>query len=157
MNMPTITPKATALLNAIALGLASREAIASHLGVTIPVVNGSLTSLKRNGLVEINEEDGSIALTADATPYITVKAGKQATPRAPRTGTKMEEARKVFNALFNQGRQAVLAAFQTQVGLTKDGAVTYFQTLRGQAGLVNGVAFSKKTPKVKKAPTVKAK
>ena len=146
MNSPTITEKATAVLNAVAAGHHTREAIAAAMNVTIPVVNGSLTSLKRNGLVEIDEEDGAVALTADAKPFITAKKGKAAKPSV-REGTKMEAARQLFNSLFKKGRQAVLEAFREQVGLTKAGAVTYYQTLRGQAGMTQGVAFSKKTPK----------
>ena len=147
MNSPSITEKATAVLNAIAAGHHSREAIAAAMDVTIPVVNGSLTSLRRNGLVEIDEEDGDVALTADAKAYVTVKTRAARTPSGPREGTKMEAARQLFNSLFKKGRQSVLAAFQEQVGLTKAGAVTYYQTLRGQAGMTQGVAFSKKTPK----------
>ena len=149
MNSPTITEKATAVLNAVAAGHHTREAIAAAMNVTIPVVNGSLTSLKRNGLVEIDEEDGAVALTADAKPFITAKKGKAAAAAKPsvREGTKMEAARQLFNSLFKKGRQAVLEAFREQVGLTKAGAVTYYQTLRGQAGMTQGVAFSKKTPK----------
>lgn len=140
MTKIAITAKSQAVLDAIAAGNDTREAIAESLNVSLPTVNGSLTALKRNGLAEV-EDDGTITLTEDASEYIT--EGGVATVRGHRPGTKMAEAAKLFNDKFDQGRQAVLAAFQSRIGLTKAGAATYYQMLRTQAGMAHGVAFQR--------------
>jgi hypothetical protein len=49
--------------------------------------------------------------------------------------TKMDKARKVFQALTEEGkaRKEIIAALIKDVGLTKSGASTYFQTLKKAA------------------------
>lgn len=150
MTKIAITAKSQAVLDAIAAGNTTREDIAESLNVSLPTVNGSLTALKRNGLAEV-DDDGTITLTEDASEYIT--GGGVATVRGHRPGTKMAEAAKLFNDKFGQGRQAVLAAFQSRIGLTKAGAATYYQMLRTQAGMSHGVAFQrgKKKPAATKS------
>lgn len=127
----SITAKAQSVLMAIAGGAASREEIATKLGVSVPVVNGSITSLKRNKLVEISDKTGLLAVTAEAKPFTTGEAAKAA-PAADeaKTATKMDQARKLFAQYSKQGRQVVLAHFQEQIGLTPKGASTYYQILR---------------------------
>lgn len=46
--------------------------------------------------------------------------------------TKMDQAREVFDALTNDGkaRKEIIAALIKDVGLTKAGASTYYQTLK---------------------------
>lgn len=144
----SITDKAKTILSVIASGLNSREDVAAKLKVSVPVVNGSLTSLKRHGLVEIDDETGAITATPDAADHIGKVA---ASPRAVRTGTKMERARAVFDKYIGKGRQVVLEHFKTNVGLTQAGASTYFQTLRSQSEMA-GMAYQKG----KKAPAKKA-
>lgn len=139
-----ITEKSQTVLNTIAKGVGTREAIAEKLGVTVPVVNGSLTALKRNGLIEI-DDDGYITVTEDAAEFVSTKPrAARAAAGEHRAGTKMAEAAKIFEKKFSNGRQAVLNAFMTQVGLTKAGASTYYQMLRSQAGMTHGVAFQKR-------------
>jgi len=137
----SISEKAQSVLEAIAEGNDNRENVAYYLGISIPSVNGSLTGLKRNGLIEV-EDDGTILLTEDADEFLPEgsPASRQYTPRP---GSKMAHASKLFNRLFDKGRQAVLAAFRDQVGLTERGAATYYQTLRERSGMVHGVAAQK--------------
>lgn len=138
MTKTTITEKAQSVLNAIAAGNDTRDAVATHLGVSVPTVNGSITSLKRNSLIEV-DDDGTITLTSAASEFVTVKKSRRgaATPSVSgghREGTKMAEAAKIFEKKFSAGRPVVLEAFMKQVGLTKAGAATYYQSLRTQSG-----------------------
>lgn len=136
-----ISDKAQAVLEAIIIGKChTREEIATHLKSTIPSVNGALTGLLRNGLVEVNVSTGSINATPDASMF--VKAAAHAA--APRSGTKMELATKIFEEHFNEGRKSVISLFQKSVGLTEKGAATYYQTLRERHGMVHGIAAQSK-------------
>lgn len=149
----TLTPKALTVLASIAKSGSTRDDIAAALGVSVPVVNGSLTSLKRNGLVEIDDETGNITRTPDADPYL--KANGKAAKAPSATATKMDQARAIFNKYVDKGRQIVLEHFRTNVGLTQAGASTYYQTLRHENELA-GMAFqkSKKAAAKKAAKTV---
>lgn len=140
--MTKITTKAQSVLTTIAAGSNTRETIAEMLGVSVPTVNGSLTGLKRHGLIKVDKE-GSIVTTAAAKPFLT--EGAAAPVQGHRAGTKMAEAAKLFNDKYAQGRQAVLAAFQDRIGLTKAGAATYYQMLRTQAGMAEQVKPQKKS------------
>jgi hypothetical protein len=140
--MTTITSKAQEVLQVIANGNVTRDTVAGALDKSISQVNGSITQLKRNGLVEIDGE-GNFSLTPDAGEFVTIKGKRGRKPavqveahqRAARTGTKMEAARNIFDKYFDKGRQFVLEKFQTNVGLTEKGASTYFQTLRHETGV----------------------
>lgn len=136
-----ITDKGQNVLNAIALGHHARGDIASYLNVSAPSVNGAINGLSRNGLVDIHES-GDVFLTADAAEFVTVKVGSRG-PRAPRTGTKMEQARGVFAQYASKGRQTVLAQF-AKLGLTKAGASTYYQTLRHEAEMAQAAGNNRK-------------
>lgn len=152
MNAITISDKAKTVLAAIIRGAHTRDEIAKKLGVSVPVVNGSITSLKRNGLVEVNDESGEIL----ASPEAPAHAGVQArAPRAPRENTKMEQARTVFNKLYDKGRQVVLAQFRETIGLTAAGASTYYQTLRRETGAASAYQRSKTAPAAKRSPASK--
>lgn len=130
MNTATISlpQKAQAVLSVIARGAHTRDAIATKMGVTVPVVNGSITALKRNGLVEVSDE-GEIAVTPDASAYVTISGTGS---RGPRPGSKMAQARSLFTKFADKGRPAVLEQFRG-IGLTEKGASTYYQTLRTEA------------------------
>lgn len=144
----SLTDKAKTVLGVIASGLSSREDVAAKLKVSVPVVNGSLTSLKRHGLVEIDDETGAITATPDAADHVGAQAPAT---RAVRTGTKMERARGIFDKYVDKGRQVVLEHFKNKVGLTQAGASTYYQTLRSQNEMA-GMAYQKgKRPAAKKA------
>lgn len=134
--MSNVTEKGLIVLKA-AVKHNTREKIARRLDQSIAQVNGALTGLKRNGLIEI-DADGVITVTPDAAPYLSKRAGGTA-ERAPRTGTKMEAARAIFNKFAQkEGRSGVIDRLVAQVGLTAKGASTYFQTLRVQAGIPAG-------------------
>lgn len=136
MTKPTITEKAQAVLDAVAAGNDTREDVATYLGVSGPTVNGSMTALKRHDLINV-DDDGTITLTSAASKFVTAKKGRRVAPTVSgghREGTKMAEAAKIFEKKFNAGRPTVLEAFVKQVGLTKAGAATYYQTLRTQSG-----------------------
>lgn len=159
MNAATtinLTEKAKNVLAIIAAGASTRDEIAESMGVSVPVVNGSLTMLKRNGLVEI-ADDGAVSVTPDAADYVEMPEGKD-TPaqRSSRPGSKMEQAREVFAKFVEQGRQAVLEQFRNTIGLTPAGAATYYQTLRHEAEAA-GAAFQKSRPKPTAAPPPAAK
>lgn len=158
------TQNGIAILGAVAKGNHDRGDIAKKLGFSIPQVNGSLRVLAQNGLVEISQ-DGMVNNTPDASQFVqgngsktkTVKASRAAdesATRAPRKGTKMEAARKVFTKFAERGRQVVLAKLQ-DIGLTEKGSATYYQTLRAQSGMSVGIAAQKKAPA--KAKIVKTK
>lgn len=135
-----LTEKATAALQAIADGAKTRNDAATALGVTVPVINGSLTMLKRHGLIEVHD-DGRVLLTPDAKDYVKVRAVGARGPRGPRAGTKMEAARAIFEKFASDGRAVVIEKFR-ELGLTPAGSATYFQTLRTQAEAA-GVAFQR--------------
>jgi hypothetical protein len=120
----TLTSKAQAVLAVIVKGANTRDAIASQLGVTVPVVNGSITALKRHGLVELDYTAGIVTATPEAA---SVFGGS--TTAVVRT-SKMQEARATFAKYMDKGRQVVLEHFRIDVGLTPKGASTYYQTLR---------------------------
>jgi DNA-binding transcriptional ArsR family regulator len=151
----TISEKGHNVLRAIAVGNSTRELAAAALGVSIATVNGSLTSLKRNGLIEVSDA-GQLTLTEDAAPFVKDVLAASKGPRAARTGTKMEKAKEIFQRLIPSGRPAVLDAFRKEVGLTKAGASTYFQMLRAQSGMAQGVAFQKKAVPVPVPKATKA-
>lgn len=125
----TLTTKAQSVLAVIVKGANTRDAIATKLGVTVPVVNGSITALKRNGLVELDYGAGIVSPTPDASAYLAQmkETAKEGTPSAH---TKMADARAVFAKFMDKGRQTVLEQFRTKIGLTPKGASTYYQTLR---------------------------
>lgn len=128
MNIKALTDNSQTVLNAIARGKVTKDAISSDLNMSISSVSGSLRSLSNRGLIETSK-DGLIATTRDAVPYITAKA------RKVRTGTKMEQARVMFQRHYSEGRAAVLTKLRDKVGLTDKGAVTYYQSLRVEAGI----------------------
>ncbi|HEY6022312.1 MAG TPA: helix-turn-helix domain-containing protein [Candidatus Paceibacterota bacterium] len=139
MTKTAITEKALSVLEAIAAGNDNREDVAAHLGTSVPTVNGSMTALKRHGLIEV-DDDGNITLTDAASEFVTVKKSRRGAATAAisgghREGTKMAEAAKIFEKKFAAGRPVVLEAFMKQVGLSKAGAATYYQTLRTQSGV----------------------
>lgn len=148
-----LTDKAKTILNVIAHGATSRDEIAESMGVSVPVVNGSLTALKRNGLIELDPTSGAVSITPDARPYLDPPKMKQDIPTVEgkhhRPGSKMEQAREVFSQFVNDGRQAVLEQFRTSIGLTPAGAATYYQTLRHETG---AAAFQKGKPPATAAP-----
>lgn len=139
----SLTDKAVSVLRQIAkMARPTRDTVASKLGVSPATVNGSLTALKRHGLVEQND-DGHLKATPDAAEFIGKRATKGAA--ASTEPSKMDQARAIFNKNINKGRAAVLAAFQSDAQLTPKGASTYFQTLRTEAEAA-GVAFHRGMP-----------
>jgi len=134
--MSNVTEKGLIVLKA-ASKHNTREKIARRLGQSVAQVNGALTGLKRNGLIEIDAE-GVITVTPDAAPYLSKRAGGTA-ERATRTNTKMAAARRLFDKYASkEGRGGLIARFMKEIGLTEKGASTYFQTIRVQAGVPAG-------------------
>lgn len=149
----TLTSKAQAVLAVIAAGAQNRDDIAKKMKVSVPTVNGSLTSLKRNGLVAI-DDDGGITTTSGALAHL---GGAMQSTRTPRTGTKMERARAIFNKYVDKGRQTVLERFRDNVGLTQAGASTYYQTLRSESEMGQLANLPKAKPAAAKKTTAAAK
>ena len=154
MTKFAITEKATNVLNAIADGCTTRDAVAEALMTSVNTINGSLTALKRNNIIKI-DDDGNIELTSEASQYITTEPPKatqpapqeqkgqsgspagetqQPAPQQPggREGSKMTAARQLFDKLVGQGkkRKDVIQSFQQEIGLTRAGAATYYQTIK---------------------------
>jgi hypothetical protein len=151
------TAKAISILAAIMKGNHQRTDLAKKLKLSIPALNGSLRNLKRDGLVEQDPETDTLDITEDAKQFVVGKssgttASGASTQRAERKGTKTAKARKLFERFLERGRPVVLQKMQEQAGLTANGAATYFQKFRADAGL--SLAHQKRKPA---ARPVKAK
>lgn len=142
MNTKALTDNSQSVLNAIASGKSTRDIISNVLNMTATAVSGSIRSLSSRGLIETSK-NGSITTTPDALQYITKRT------RKPRTGTKMEQARAVFQRHYSQGRPAVLSKLRDSVGLTEKGAVTYYQNLRVEAGIAPASLAHSKRPSIR--------
>lgn len=141
MERPLISQKAYNVLAVLGKGKRDREYIAEALDITMSSVNGTLTGLRNNGLVDI-DANGKVAATAAAKPYL-AKKGQEGVkvvggPRKQRTGTKMEQARLLFDRYHDKGRPAVLEHFR-DIGLTERGASTYYQNIRRERGMSNPI------------------
>ncbi len=151
-----LTDNSQAVLNAVATGKNQRDVLSRTLNMTGTTVGNSLRSLIGKGLIEVNKKDGSLSITPDGREHATVRA------RAKRTGTKMEQARVVFQKYNAQGRPAVLSRLRDDVGLTEKGAITYYQNLRVEAGLgpvsaAHSRAKSKHDSKIRKVGSGRSK
>lgn len=123
-----LTDNAQNVLNAIATGKSTKEAVGTSLNMTAASVGGSVRALQNRGLVDVTS-DGTLALTPDASEWVTART------RKARTGTKAEMARKIFQRYGTSNRQKVLEKFEHDIGLTPKGAITYYQNMRKEAGL----------------------
>lgn len=123
-----LSPAAQKILGHIAKGVTTREALAKKMRTTVAAVNGSITALKRNEIVQLDDE-GTIELLKQPSD-ITVGAG---TERTPRSHSKMAKARTIFNRMHAAGkeRHQILPKL-VALGLTDKGASTYYQTLKTQ-------------------------
>lgn len=140
MSEIKLSEQAVEVLRFVKKGANTRDKLATKMDVSVNKVNGSITALKRHGLVEL-DEDGILSLTEDAAQYI----GKRGRPaaasddeprtRAVRTDTKIAAARKIFDKHVNKGRAAVIERFQNDLDLTPAGASTYYQKFRVEAGM----------------------
>ena len=124
-----LTPAATKLLGHISKGVNTREALAKKVRGTVASVNGSITALKRAGVVELDEE-GTIKqlLKMDQ-----IEIGG-AVERTPRKNSKAAKARTIFNRMHGQGKtRAQILPKLVALGLTDKGASTYYQTMKKAA------------------------
>jgi hypothetical protein len=119
-----LSPNAIKILGYVSKGLNTREAIAKRMKTSVPVVNGSLTVLKRQEMVTVDEEGVITAVEGAA-----VVAESAHTPRSQ---SKMAQARKLYAKYQHKGRQVVLDKL-IGIGLTPKGASTYYQTLKTRA------------------------
>lgn len=127
--MNQITEKAQLVLDAIAKGDNTRASIAKTLDVTIPVVSGSISALKRQGYVNEMDDGHLTASKSGSKNRSNVEVDEH------REGSKMAAAAEIFSKHFEkEPRAAIIERFMEDVGLTKAGASTYYQSLRRDVG-----------------------
>lgn len=119
----------TAIIALITNNAMTTKEVAAQLGVTLQKVTGQMAVLKKDENFKF--EDGKMI-------YV-VPVVEEPKKRAPKENAKSTKARDVFIRM-NKGegvaRKDILAAFQIECGLTKNGASTYLQNLKREFGLI---------------------
>lgn len=125
-----LSPAAVKLHKFIANGATTRAALAKKVRGTVAEVNGSITALKRHGIVQLDEEGTISMLIAPAD--VEVAANET---RTPRSQSKMAKATRIFLKLHAQGKERadVVKQFVSKLDLTPAGASTYYQLLKRKA------------------------
>lgn len=138
----TITARQQETLEAVNRGKNDVQALADQLGVTVATVRGTLRALRENGLLE--GTSGDLTVTSDGQAYVgqggnqakrSNRGGNQQQGTDHRDGSKIAQAKQVFEQFFDQGRKAVLEQFVNRLKLTPAGASTYYQNLRHETGM----------------------
>ena len=136
MNKIQLNDNAFAIITAVAHGHTTSKVVAEHMDVKVAVVTGNLASLKKNGLVSV--ENGVLSLTKEGKKYAPRSMfAPSETTRKVRTGTKAEIARTIFENRGDKARKNIINELITQAGLSTAGAATYLQNLKRAAGLIN--------------------
>lgn len=149
-----LSEKSLNVINAIILNPGSNPAeVSKYLGVTIATVTGALQTLKKCGLVTIEEGklipsaeaefeygggDATIAeQTVPSVESVDVPAAVTSVVSVPTAVTKASLARPVFEANKTQPRKVLMnLLMDPSVGLSSHGANTYLYNMRKLAGMV---------------------
>lgn len=139
-----LTPKSVEFFNLIAQhdGELTRATLAIMSGRQPPTVSMYLTALRHHNLIDaINGKyfvaKNDLAQKAKKDPNaLGIVDGRQPDPNS-----RLSQARKLFQDLMSKGthtpRKDMIAAMVSQCSLTPQGAATYLQTFRKEAGLVH--------------------
>ena len=139
-----LTPKALAIFKLIAEndGQLSRQGLAEMSGRQPPTVSMYLTALRQHNLIDSINGKYSVAANEAA------QRGKRdpaslgvVDGRQPDPNSRLSKARTLFQNMLASGkttpRKDMIAAMVNQCALTPQGAATYLQTFRKEAGLVS--------------------
>lgn len=67
-------------------------------------------------------------------PVVTAPVVQQPTIAQPGTGSKVERCKVIFVRMSGASRKDIIEAFMIEVGMTKSGAATYYQNIKGSMG-----------------------
>lgn len=69
-----------------------------------------------------------------ATPVVSTPTVQTPTVTQPGTGSKVERCKVIFVRMSGASRKDIIEAFMTEVSMTKSGAATYYQNIKGSMG-----------------------
>lgn len=139
-----VNAKYLPVLSAIAAGFVSAETVAKKCKIEVTAARGAMRSLRGSG--HIGGDNNEATMTKFGTAALNTKADAVNTPATTPTGrahnkrSKTAKAITLFERHIGQGRQKVLAKFQSQLDMTPGAASTYFQNIRKEKGLTGATA-----------------
>lgn len=130
----TMTENTKAILMAIANGDSSAKDVAAHLNVKVPVVTGSLATLKKGGFVEVVEG----ALKATDAGRAEIGMTVVSTKVAGKKGARKAQAVAIIASMpAAASRKDVMARLMSEMSMSAAQASTYHYAICGSKGIWN--------------------